>query len=65
MEKRLDVDDVVESLLRDVQVMYPGEIDRTAGSGPGDPGDDHALHDGTSETLRRSPAGVTCPSRTP
>ncbi|MFF4607360.1 tRNA uracil 4-sulfurtransferase ThiI [Streptomyces sp. NPDC001339] len=47
VERRLDVDDVVESLLRDVQVMYPGEVDRAAGSGPGDPGDDHAPSDGS------------------
>ncbi|WP_407556007.1 tRNA uracil 4-sulfurtransferase ThiI [Streptomyces sp. Pv4-95] len=27
VEKRLDLDDVVDGLLRDVQVMYPGEIE--------------------------------------
>ncbi|MFG2826939.1 tRNA uracil 4-sulfurtransferase ThiI [Streptomyces sp. NPDC048434] len=47
VEKRLDLDDVVDSLLRDVQVMYPGETDGETepgadspdgGSAPGSPG---------------------------
>ncbi|MGW7577035.1 hypothetical protein [Streptomyces sp. NPDC054765] len=33
VEKRLDLDDVVDGLLRDVQIMYPGE---TGGEGEAD-----------------------------
>ncbi|MEW1658857.1 tRNA uracil 4-sulfurtransferase ThiI [Streptomyces sp. NPDC093707] len=37
VEKRLDVDDLVDGLLRDVQVMHPGESDEEAASEEGGP----------------------------
>ena len=45
VEKRLDLDDVVDGLLRDVQIMYPGE---TGGEGEADAAD--------SPDTRRGPA---------
>lgn len=38
VEKRLDLDDVVDNLLRDVQVMYPGETGGETGPDPDSPG---------------------------
>ncbi|MFI1629652.1 tRNA uracil 4-sulfurtransferase ThiI [Streptomyces noursei] len=42
VEKRLDLDDLVDGLLRDVQIMHPGETDEETATEAGSPDEDPA-----------------------
>ncbi|MFH8572902.1 tRNA uracil 4-sulfurtransferase ThiI [Streptomyces sp. NPDC017993] len=61
VEKRLDLDDVVDGLLRDVQIMYPGEDDGEGEAGADSPDGGPAPGRPVPAVCASAPSGAVSP----